>query len=262
MAEVEQALSDYDYVIGSTAAAEYQNVHYFAGHAAFNDLEDETRAGSYWLECAAFEHMGCMNIVADGYFGGQYGLEVSYEKSSDYHTKVFDSGVEGRCAGVFSGVRLARMSVFLPQVDYRLAWDEWLEESFELQEQLADTFDMSNICAKEVLTIDSYLLHLANDIDRTHLLEDIITKNVGSPSVTIANYFVGNIKQETVVEAISQYDEFVKCQSLVQLSTHAKLTGRFQLVDTHQGDIKSSDQTYCAGALTWSNVLKAYQPEQ
>lgn len=262
ISEVEKAIQDYDYVIASIEVSSYPSVHYFAGVSALNDLGDESAAGKYWLKCASYEHMGCMNIIAGAYFTGLYELEVNYSKSRDLHTKVFDSGTEGHCAGIFSGLFLARMSTFLPQLEYRLEPDEWLRESFEMQDHLAARFDASNVCALEVLNIEAFLIHLAKGNHRDDLLKNVASKAIGSPSTAIANYFLGKSNRAAVDDVLRNQHEYVKCQSWVQLIVYLKLSGTTQPIESYKNAIANSGHTYCATALEWSKVLDGYQLKQ
>ena len=256
--EVEKALADYDYVIASNDADLYPRALYRAGYTAYNDLRDDTRAGRYWLKCAETEHAGCMNVAADGFFSGQYGFSQDYSRSRDFHVKTFNTGTDYVCAGAYSGMALARMAVFLPEVGYQLTWDEWLKETLKLQAQVADLYELPNACALEVQKIRAYLLELANGENYQSLLTEVVSSGSDAPSSAIANYFLGDANRQSVIDILQDQSDFIKCQSAVSLITHSTITANAETAALDKKLIFEIDPKFCANGRQWAYIFENY----
>ena len=259
-AEAQKALADFDYVIRSIDASSYRSVHYFAGHAAYNHLRDEDLAVKHWLQCADDKHAGCMNIVADGYFTGRFGLEVDYAKSRDFHARVFETGTKYNCAGVFSGFFLAKMSVFLPELEYQLTWDERLSLVFEMQEELADKHEFAETCALNTLNLEAYLLYLANGRNKTELLDHVLSTSPNPVNLATASYFLGVGSRSAVEDLLQDKTDDRICQVITQLHSHSTILQTVETIDFGYDTITNSDTIYCASARQWMKIMDAYEP--
>ncbi len=257
--ELKRALDDYDYVIATTEIDKYPGIIYYAARIASNLLNDKNRAGKYFKKCAEDRHAGCMNVLARGYFHGDYGFEVDVQKSIDWHTKVFDTGTDYNCAGSYSGGSLALMSFFLPQFQYRHDWRTWMDKSVELKKSLADEKHI-NPCYLMDEYVFSYLLHLLDHEKRQDILEKAaILSNGGQveivDKVTI-RYFLGDA-QRSVLDQVLAYetDHAIRCDAYHYLIMHNMAVGNQMAVKNDLKALKQLKGRACENTVNWIRIM-------
>ena len=151
--------------------------------------------------------------------------------------------------------------MLLPQLDYRLTWDEWLRVTFEIQQKLAEKYDSSNACALETINIEAYLVNLAKGHNKIELLDDVSSKSHSSLSSAIASYFLGKGSRATVDNLLQDESDYIKCQTLIQLIVHSKLSKKNGSIESDKDTVMNSDSTLCASAREWTKILDAYEPK-
>jgi len=252
--EVEAGLKDYDYVLASKFKDKFPNAGYYAGQVAFNYLQSEERAGFYWLTCAQDSHAGCMNIIATGYFVGQYGLNQNIQESIGYHIRVWETGTRFRCAGSYSSGTLARMAAYLPQYQYGESWEFYLANSIGMTTALSVQFDWADPCGQSSNLLNAYLINLSEGKLRKHYLNNLLSFSESKVDIALAQYFLGDISIEEVEKVSYEQNETISCPTLLTLIEHAKITGQQNVLDRLVPRLFAQQENECAESKIWLSV--------
>jgi len=256
--EIEAGINDFDFVMASPLQNQFPNAGYYAGQLAYNYLDNEVLAGEYWLPCADRGHGGCINIVASGYFTGQYGLAVDYQQSANYHQQVFDLGTSYGCAGSFSGLSLANLKAYFPGLETQSTWQDYLSATLDMQKKAAKIFEVPSACSKNALLIEAFLLHLKAGENKTNFLKDIIEDQDAEPwQIALAQYFRGDLTRAGVDAVPADPSlSYEVCSRALLLVRHAMIAPDLEVVGTDIQAIKTANRRDCASDNAWLRALK------
>ncbi len=184
-----QALADLDKMIAN--AIEYPKLNatlsdalYMAGSVAKIQIHNNSLAYTYWEKCAARDHAGCLNIMANTRLTGDGGQRVDIQDAIAYHMKVFNSGIRYHCASVFSARSIAAISYFTgtrtPLGDELV----WMEKSRELLDLLSAQEKNEKICGRSNLIIEEFLFNLSHGNRQEKFLDEATAKLESDSAVT------------------------------------------------------------------------------
>ena len=128
---------------------------YQAGHIAAHQLDNFPLAHRYWFSCAQASHAGCMNILASGFESGEFVVSIDREQAAYWHVRVVETGIDWNCAGIFSALRLAKLSAI--GVDSGKTLEQWLATADDLTEEMTKAERNVN-CSPDLGLVANYVL--------------------------------------------------------------------------------------------------------
>ena len=170
-----QALSDLDKVIADgieypQLGARISDALYVAGSVSATG-RSYSRTYAYYEKCAALDHAGCLNIMAEARLTGEGNQKVDFRAAIDYHLKVFNTGTSYHCAGAYSAQSIAAIAYFTgtaaPQGDELY----WINKAVDLAGQLTEE-RKAGACEISGMLIDEFLYQLARGDKQVALLDD------------------------------------------------------------------------------------------
>ena len=151
------------------------NLVYDAGRLAMHLVEDPRLAFKYWHICAEKAHAGCMNILANNYFAGGYGLRQDLKESLYWHRKTFETGIRYFCAGVYSAQEIQHMLYLFPELDESQKWQQWQTQISQTYQDLFEREEkkgkQENWCRRGQSELNQYILTMRQDEPDQNLLK-------------------------------------------------------------------------------------------
>lgn len=254
-----RSLADLDKMIAGAIeypkmAATLSDALYIAGSVAKIQLHNNNLAYDYWEKCAARDHAGCLNIMAETRLTGEDGQKVDIPDAVAYHMKVFNSGIRYRCAGVYSARSIAAIGYFTgtktPLGD-ELAW---MAKSRELLELVSAREKNERICGRSDMIIEEFLFNLARG-DRKEKLLDEATANL-EPDSPATRGTIGLLSgQLTPLGFTTAVDELKtdaqKCNAYFHALWFEELSKNHDLAREYYQKIKAIDT--CSAERVYAN---------
>jgi len=236
---VRQALADLDKVIADgieypQRGATIREALYSAGSVAAAGGAFP-RAYAYWEKCAALDHAGCLNIMAEARLTGQANQKVDLRAAIDYHLKVFNTGTRYHCAGAYSAQRIAAIGYFTgtatPQGDELY----WIDKAVDLVDELAAA-NKEQGCELPGILIDEFLYRLARGDRRDALLNAASGKPTLDANAT--NAVVGLLSGRLAPNGFSSAmglakTDLAKCSGYLRALWYAELIKRQDLAQNY-----------------------------
>ena len=258
---IRQALSDLDQVIADgieypQLGARISEALYAAGSVAATD-RSFSRAYAYWEKCAALDHAGCLNIMAEARLTGQGNQKVDFRAAIDYHLKVFNTGTRYHCAGAYSAQRIAAIGYFTgtatPQGDELY----WIKKAVDLLDQLAAASNSAQGCELSGVLIDEFLYRLARGDRQDALLNDASGKPTLDDNAT--NAVVGLLSGRLTPNGFSTAMGLVKtdlgkCSGYFRAMWYAELIKRQDLAQNYHQQIQRMSS--CGTELLFARKFK------
>lgn len=232
---------------------------YAAGIVSQMQLHSEARAFSYFEKCAALDHAGCLNIMANAKMTGQGNEKVDFRAAIDYHVKVFNTGTHYHCAGAFSAQSIAAISYFTgtapPQGDEL----EWIEKALDLAGQLAAEDKKAQGCEQSGWLVDEFLYRLARGDRQDALLDVASAKSALDANVT--NAVVGLLSGRLTSNGFSSAmrlakTDLVKCSGYFRGLWYAELTKRYDLAQDYYQHILDQRAPGCDIEILFARKFK------
>ena len=253
-----QALSDLDKVIADgiedrELGASISDTLYAAGSVSAI-LNSYPRAYSYWEKCAALDHAGCMNIMAEARLTGAGNQKIDLHAAIDYHLKVFNTGTSYHCAGAYSAQRIAAIGYFTgtatPQGDELY----WIRKAADLVGQLTNGDKKVEGCELSGILIDEFLYRLARGEREDALLDDASGKPTLDANAT--NAVVGLLSGRLTPNGFSSAMQLVKtdlgkCTGHFRALWYAELIKRTNLAQNYYQHING-----CSAELLFARKFK------
>lgn len=263
-----QTLAELDKVIAAgieypPLGATVSNALYTAGIVAKNYLRADALGYAYWRKCAALEHAGCMNIMADAMLTGKGNQKVDFRQAIEYHLKVFNTGTQYRCAGAYSARSIAGIQYFTgtpaPQGDELT----WLKKAYELLDQLKSRDWDVRVCGKSDMLIDEFLYRLARG-DRQEKLLDEASAQLEPDSNTsqaIIGFLSGLITPLGFSAAVTHAKtDPAKCAAYFDALWYEEVTRRHDLAGQYYQRIVDLGQSTCEVEILFARKFK-FAPE-
>ncbi|MCG9737447.1 hypothetical protein L1D32_04640 [Shewanella insulae] len=141
--QAEVALKDIEFVSQHTGS---DYILYAGGLIAIHLLNYPVKAYEFWQKCAESGHAGCMNIMANHRFTGENGLPIDVSQTVYWHQKVFQTGIDFRCAGVYSAINLGELAFLYDDIDTGTDWETWRERRALLLEEVTQKTGDDYLC--------------------------------------------------------------------------------------------------------------------
>ena len=259
---VRQALADLDKVIADGIEYPQLGVRisealYAAGSAAADD-RSFVRAYAYWEKCAALDHAGCLNIMAEARLTGQGNQKVDFRAAIDYHLKVFNTGTRYHCAGAYSAQRIAAIAYFTgtatPQGDEL----DWIKKAVDLVDQLAAASNKAQGCELSGILIDEYLYQLARGERQDALLDSASGKPTLDANATnaVVGLLSGRLTPNGFSSAMgSVKTDLGKCSGYFRAMWYAEMAKRQDLAQNYYQQIQRMPS--CGTELLFVRKFKA-----
>jgi hypothetical protein len=263
-----QTLAELDKMIAAgieypALGATVSNALYTAGIVAKNYLRADALGYAYWRKCAALEHAGCMNIMADALLTGKGNQKVDFPQAIEYHLKVFNTGIQYRCAGAYSARSIAGIEYFTgtpaPQGDELT----WLKKAYKLLDQLKSRDGDVRVCGKSDMLIDEFLYRLARGDRQEKLLDEAsaVLEPDSNTSQAIIGYLSGQITplgfSATVTHAKT---EPAKCAAYFDALWYEEVTRRHDLARQHYQRMVDLGKSTCEVEILFARKFK-FTPE-
>ena len=185
------------------------NARYAAGLIAYNFLKDGAQAYRYWSACADEGHAGCINCMAWGYTTGDAGLPVDLDKAVEFHKRVAATGIQYTCAGAYSAESIALLIALAGVNAPGERAEDWTNRALSLLDEL-DKFDQTsparNLCHREMLLVDIYLMNLAKGTKRPELLSQAVSLPGSARTAPAISYLQSRITDTDYLAQINALD--------------------------------------------------------
>ncbi len=264
-----QTLAELDKMIAAgteypALGATIREALYTAGSVAKIQLHSDTLGYSYWQKCAALDHAGCMNIMANARLTGAGDQKIDFREAINYHLKVFDTGIQYRCAGALSAQGIAAIAYFTgttaPQGD-ELAW---LKKAYGLLDQLQSSVRDASVCGRSDMMIDEFLYRLARG-DRQEKLLDEASAHLEPDSHTtqaIIGFLSGQITPNGFSVAVAQAKtEGAKCDAYFDALWYEELMKRHDLAHQYYQNLVDVGHSACDVELVFARKFK-FDPQR
>ena len=237
---------------------------YTAGSVAKIQLHSDTLGYSYWQKCAALDHAGCMNIMANARLTGVGNQKIDFREAINYHLKVFDTGIQYRCAGALSAQGIAAIAYFTgttaPQGDELT----WLKKAYGLLDQLQSRERDASVCGRSDMMIDEFLYRLARG-DRQEKLLDEASAHLEPDSNTtqaIIGFLSGQITPNGFSLAVAQAKtEGAKCGAYFDALWYEELIKRHDLAQQYYQNLLDLGHSACDVELVFARKFK-FEPQR
>jgi hypothetical protein len=255
-----QALSDLDKVIADgieypQLGASTSEALYAAGSVA-KILHSDSRAYSYWEKCAALDHAGCLNIMANARLTGDGHQKVDFHAAINYHLKVFNTGTRYHCAGAYSAQSIAAIGYFTGTATQQGDELDWIKRALDLADQLKAEDKKTEGCELSGMFIDEFLYRLARGDRQDALLDDASAKPTLDANAT--NAVVGLLSGRLTPNGFSSSmalakTDLAKCSGYFRGLWYAELIKRHDLAQNYYQHIL---QRGCATELLFARKFK------
>jgi len=236
---------------------------YMAGSVAKVMLRSDALGYSYWQKCAALEHAGCMNIMADATLTGRGNQKVDFRQAIEYHLKVFNTGIQYRCAGAYSAKTIAGIEYFTgtpaPQGDELT----WLKKAYDLLDQLKSRDGDLKVCGRSDMLIDEFLYRLARGDRQEKLLDEASGELEPDSNTTqaIIGFLSGLITPLGFSAAVTHAKtEPAKCGAYFDALWYEEMTGRHDLARQYYQRIVDLGKSTCDVEILFARKFK-FTPE-
>jgi len=257
-------LSDFDTVIAGnrdlpTWDVTIANTEYLAGGIAKNSLDDTPGAYAYWIKCAARNHAGCMNIIAVASITGEDGQPVDYKQALDLHTRVFNTGTNFSCAGVYSAEGIAAIVYFTGTK--RPGDDEiqWVTKAYPLLDRLAAQQKNKNACNRATFEFDEFLYRLSRGDRQEALLHKVIAliPPDDDDDRAFAGYMLGTVSEDDMQATFAAVkSERARCTDYFYALWYDELTDKPDLARANYDRMVAIGQVPCHDV--WVYVKKYF----
>ncbi|MCF6436680.1 hypothetical protein [Pseudoalteromonas sp. MMG022] len=251
IAQAELAIKDIDFVLRSGSYNVNKHLAYTGGHTALHLLKYPDLAYKYWQQCAEDGHSGCMNIMAGNSFTGAHGLSVNIQESIKWHKKVYNTGTEYTCAGIYSANALAKVTALFPQINTSVTPYEWYQRRDTLQEALSESYKDVESC---VYLADLALSHvlLSKESAATHLnyIEQALKLAKVEQDAELLKHVLLDIKHNKLssntLDTLSRIEDIsVQCELAFSALISAKYAQNHQLALALENLVTSIDTSKC-----------------
>lgn len=232
---------------------------YMAGSVAKVQLRSDAVGYSYWQKCAALDHAGCMNIMANARITGVGNQKVDFREAIEFHVKVFNTGIQYRCAGALSAQSIAAIAYFTgttaPQGDELT----WLQKSYALLDQLKSRDGDTKVCGRSDMMIDEFLYRLARGDRNENLLDEAsaLLEPNSNTSQAIIGFFSGQITPNGFSAAVAHAKtEPAKCTAYFDALWYEELTKRHDLARQYYKNIVDLGHSTCDVEMVFARKFK------
>jgi len=232
---------------------------YVAGSVAIMQLHSESLAFSYWRKCAALDHAGCLNIMANATLTGAGKQKVDFQEAINYHLKVFNTGTKYHCAGAYSAQSIASIGYFTgtatPQGDELF----WIERALDLTDQMASEDKGQKPCVRSNMLIDEFLYRLARGDRQDALLYDASTQPELDPNSTqaVVGFISGQLTPRGFSSAVAlAKNDVAKCSAYFSAIWYAELTNRHALARQYYQDMLNVHVPNCDIEILYARKFK------
>ena len=235
------------------------NAEYLAGGIARNELHDLAGGYSYWEQCAANAHAGCMNNLAGAMITGEGGEKVDVQEALKLHTSVFDTGAKYHCAGALSAMSIAYINYFL---GVRRPGDdelEWSKKSGELLDELEASGSGQNVCNRSRIEVDQFLLQLGKGHRDDNILQDAM-KRVDEDEVStraVVQFISGALDENGFNSAIgATKNPGARCSAYFEAMWYSELRGETATANRFHQQLVDIGTFHCSLPLAYAAKYK------
>lgn len=252
ISQVEQAKADFDYVI--SRAKSPSTLMYRAGHNAFHLLKSNTLAFEYWEKCGYLKHAGCMNIMADSTFTGNYGGSINLSDSISWHQKVAETQTDFNCAGLYSINMLMQISAYFKELNTGGTWQSWQTKRDELITRLREENEPNESapCNSGFYPLVDYILLKSEGIENTTLLDEAISSATNEQYIDTLLVMKNGTEAALALEFLPLIEDGSECHASLYLALYAKYSKQaqsFSLINDYMTELH-----YC----TWEQGIKSH----
>jgi hypothetical protein len=231
---VQRVVEDIDKVIASNIDApewglKTSEAQYIAGALLVLPLNSSSRAYTYFEKCAEQGHAGCLNLMANARFTGESGVKIDIQQALEYHSRVFATGIDYRCAGPESARTIAAIIYF---TGVRRPGDdelEWLQKSYELSDKLQAS-NAPSTCARFEAEVEEFLYRLSRGERKDSILQEAANLGQGSgmgPAIrkAVLDYLAGAETNDAFAATIAaSKNDFEFCRASLYGLWYSELT--------------------------------------
>ncbi len=236
---------------------------YMAGSVAKVLLRSDALGYAYWQKCAALEHAGCMNIMANARITGVGNQKVDFRQAIEYHLKVFNTGIQYRCAGAVSAQSVAGIEYFTgtpaPQGDELT----WLQKAYGLLDQLKAREGDGKVCGRSDMMIDEFLYRLARGDRQEKLLDEASAQLEPDSGTTQAliGFLSGQITPSGFSATVAHAKtEGAKCEAYFDALWFEEVTKRHDLARKFYQSLIDMGTSTCDVEMVFARKFK-FTPE-
>lgn len=258
---IRQALSDLDQVIADgieypQLGARISEALYVAGSVAATD-RSFSRAYAYWEKCAALDHAGCLNIMAEARLTGQGNQKVDFRAAIDYHLEVFNTGTRYHCAGAYSAQRIAAIGYFTGTATPQGDEVYWIKKAVDLLDQLAAASNSAQGCELSGVLIDEFLYQLSRGDRQDALLDEASAKPTLDANSTnaVVGLLSGRLSQTGFSSAMAlAKTDLLKCSGYFRGMWYAQIIKRQDLAQNYYQQLQRTPN--CGTELLFARKFK------
>ena len=238
-AAAHQVLIDLDSVIASGVEAPGWGVktaeaQYVAGSVAKNQLRENSRGYAYWEACAQSGHAGCLNIMAGARLTGADGQKVDVGQALEYHTRVFETGIQFRCAGSYSARSIAEIIYFTGTPAGTNDELDWMLRAHNLLGQLETRERQRGQCDWYGAEIEEFLYRMSRGTRDNTILSRAMELPGNTPGrKAVLQYLSGTIDPSTFQAATAgeKYPDY--CSEYFYATWYAELASESALAQNY-----------------------------
>ncbi len=208
------------------------NAYYQAGNVANLADGNADRAMIYWGKCADLKQPGCMNILAYELLEKPNSNDNDIKKALALHAEVVKTGIQARCAGIYSAEAMADIIHF---TGVRRPGDdelEWLEEGKALFRQLQEKEKTKDTCDGASIGNKEFMIRRDRGESRVDLLDKVIDNTTVPHTREVAQYLEGAI-DESQFESLAKAAPSNECRSHFFAAWRAKQNGDREALQRH-----------------------------
>ena len=232
---------------------------YMAGSVAKVQLRSDALGYSYWQKCAALDHAGCMNIMANARITGVGNQKVDFREAIEFHVKVFNTGIQYRCAGALSAQSIAAIAYFTGTTAPQGDEFTWLQKAYALLDQLKSRDGDTKVCGRSDMMIDEFLYRLARGDRNEKLLDQAsaLLEPNSNTSQAIIGLFSGQLTPSGFSAAVAHAKtEPAKCAAYFDALWYEDLTKKHDLAHQYYQNIVDLGQSTCDVELVFAKKFK------
>jgi tetratricopeptide (TPR) repeat protein len=264
-AGAQQALKDLDRVIAANSdisdRVKLPHVKFIAGLIAWNQLHVDTRAYSYWQQCADSDHAGCMIAVATGYTLGWEGVPPDPGKALEYELKAFESGTKYTCAGAHAARAIASL-IYFTGISYPNDDDpvSWTQKSYVLSDTVERSPNNDDKCGGSEARIEEFLYRLGRGDRQNDLLTQAAQhlRDESSTTSAVIKYLSGSLSVHDLraVVGLSKSSR-LRCNAYFYAMWYAYAGGDMSTVNEFFEPFSKFDYYTCTANLVFSKKFGA-----
>jgi len=180
------------------------NLHYYSGLIIQHLSNDLERAFEHYEKCALTEHAGCMNILANSMFHGINNQTRDLRKSVHWHKKIYATGLDYRCAGIYSANSIKKITFHFPDLFPQERWSDWFKNSNNLIDEINKDKNMTYCGNKSESYILDYVFFALSGKNKEGLLKKAIELAQSSQQKEIYSSLLYNKNLGKVVEYLKE----------------------------------------------------------